>query len=416
MSMTMQRQSSTIADVRRSARRVLECNWQAGTTDDGTCFAFTAPDVAKFPAQFYWDSCFHAIAWAQLDPRRARAELRSLVAAQERDGFIGHTIFWGRRARLSRRPFYNLVSTRDRMTRTIQPPLLAFAWRLVADASPDDPGFGREGLARLAAHYDWLHRNRADAAHGLLAIVQPDESGLDASPKFDAALRRRAHGLPGFVRLVWQNRRDRFQLAPIRARGGFVAHEVLTNVAYALSLDALHRMGAAERFARRARRVRTALVEQCWDEASGLFVDLPRSAGGTVSTWASMAPLVLPQLPHAIAERLVHEHLLDRGRYWRRFPVPSTSVEEPAYRPRTGFPFRYWRGPTWITASWLLQRGLLAHGDADAAEQLAARTRELVARSGFRVYYHPDTGRGQGARAFGMSTLAAAFGRVGAGP
>ena len=44
---------------------------------------------------------------------------------------------------------------------------------------------------------------------------------------------------------------------------------------------------------------------------------------------------------------------------------------------------------------------------ADAAEELAARVRALVGQSGFREYYGPDSGIGQGARAFGMSTLAA---------
>jgi hypothetical protein len=393
----------------REASRVLEGNWCMGRTSAGQPYSFTAPDVDKFPAQFYWDSCYHAIAWANIDPRRARDELRTLLAAAEPDGFIGHTIFWDAPVRLSRRAFYNLLSWRDRMTRTIHPPLLAFAWELVADASPDEPGFRAEALDRLAAHYDWLHAHRDPGNSGLLALIQPDESGLDASPKFDARLRWRAHGLPGFVALVRRNRRDRFRLEPIRARGGFVVQEVLTNVAYALSTAALARMGGGERFAARAAATRRALLERCWDEAAGLFTDAPRNGRRVVSTWDALAPLALPDLPAAVAGRLVDEHLLDRRRYWRRFPVPSTSVEEPSYRPRTRFPFRYWRGPTWIASSWLLHRGLVLHGRADAAEELAARVRALVTQSGFREYYHPDTGRGQGARAFGMSTLAAAL-------
>jgi hypothetical protein len=393
----------------REASRVLEGNWCMGRTSAGQPYSFTAPDVDKFPAQFYWDSCYHAIAWANIDPRRARDELRTLLAAAEPDGFIGHTIFWDAPVRLSRRAFYNLLSWRDRMTRTIHPPLLAFAWELVADASPDEPGFRTEALDRLATHYDWLHAHRDPGDGGLLALIQPDESGLDASPKFDARLRWRAHGLPGFVALVRRNRRDRFRLEPIRARGGFVVQEVLANVAYALSTAALHRMGGGDRFAARAARTRRALLERCWDEAAGLFTDAPRRGRRVVSTWDALAPLALPDLPAAVAGRLVDEHLLDRRRYWRRFPVPSTSVEEPSYRPRTRFPFRYWRGPTWIASSWLLHRGLVLHGRADAAEELAARVRALVTESGFREYYHPDTGRGQGARAFGMSTLAAAL-------
>jgi hypothetical protein len=393
----------------RDASRVLEGNWCTGRTSAGRPFAFTAPDIRKFPAQFYWDSCFHAIAWAAVDPRRARAELRTLLAAAEPDGFIGHTIFWDAPVRLSRRAFYNLVSGRDRMTRTIHPPLLAFAWEIVADASADDPGFRGEGLERLAAHYDWLHSHRDPGATGLLALIQPDESGLDASPKFDARLRWQAHGLPGFVALVRRNRRDRFRLDRIRARGGFVVHEVLTNVAYALSTAALARMGGGARYAGRATQTERALLAHCWDERTGLFADGPRSGRREVSTWAALAPLALPGLPAPIAARLADEHLLDRRRYWRRFPVPSTSVEEPSYRPRTGFPYRYWRGPTWIASSWLLHRGLRLHGRPDAAEELAARVRALVGQSGFREYYGPDSGIGQGARAFGMSTLAAAL-------
>jgi hypothetical protein len=393
----------------REASRVLEGNWCIGRTSAGQPYSFTAPDIDKFPAQFYWDSCYHAIAWANIDPRRARDELRTLLSAAERDGFIGHTIFWDAPVRLSRRAFYNLLSGRDRMTRTIHPPLLAFAWELVADASHDDPAFRTEALDRLATHYDWLHAHRDPGDEGLLALIQPDESGLDASPKFDARLRWRAHGLPGFVAFVRRNRRDRFRLEPIRARGGFVVQEVLTNVAYALATAALARMGGGARFAARAAQTRQALLDRCWDETAGLFTDLPRSGRRVVSTWDALAPLALPELPAAVAGRLIDEHLLDRRRYWRRFPVPSTSVEEPSYRPRTRFPFRYWRGPTWIASSWLLGRGLRLHGRPDAAEELAARVRALVTESGFREYYHPDTGRGQGARAFGMSTLAAAL-------
>jgi hypothetical protein len=393
----------------REASRVLARNWSMGRTSAGRPYSFTAPDVDKFPAQFYWDSCFHAIAWAKVDPPRARDELRTLLAAAEPDGFIGHTIFWDAPVRLSRRAFYNLLSSRDRMTRTIHPPLLAFAWELVAGASDDEPGFRAEALDRLAAHYDWLHANRDPSGTGLLALIQPDESGLDASPKFDARLGWRAHGLPGFVALVRRNRRDRFRLEAIRARGGFAVHEVLANVAYALSTAALARMGGGARFAERAAQTQRALLERCWDEAAGLFADDPRGGRRIVSTWDALAPIALPGLPEPIAGRLIDEHLLDPDRYWRRFPVPSTSVAEPSYRPRTRFPFRYWRGPTWIASSWLLHRGLLLHGRADVAEELAVRVRALVTGSGFREYYHPDSGRGQGARAFGMSTLAAAL-------
>jgi glycogen debranching enzyme len=206
---------------------------------------------------------------------------------------------------------------------------------------------------------------------------------------------------------VRRNRRDGFDLRRIRARGGFATAEVLTNVAYAMALDALGRLGAGTRYATLAARARWALLERCWDERLGRFVDHPTGGGGRVSTWSSLAPLALPQLPSLHARRLVEEHLLDPRRYWRRYPVPSTSLQEAAYRPRTRYPLRYWRGPTWAASSWLIQRGLTLHGYEAEAQELAARLQRMVTASGFREYYHPDTGTGQGARAFGMSTLAA---------
>jgi hypothetical protein len=59
--------------------------------------------------QWYWDSCFAAIAWRHFDATRFRAKLETLLAARRPDGFIGHTISWstrsaarGRRARHGR--------------------------------------------------------------------------------------------------------------------------------------------------------------------------------------------------------------------------------------------------------------------------------------------------------------------------
>ena len=69
-------------------------------------YAFTCPATPRYRHQWYWDSCFHAIAWRHFDPARARAELRTLVRAGRLDGFIPHTAFWDRPAYWRRAPFY----------------------------------------------------------------------------------------------------------------------------------------------------------------------------------------------------------------------------------------------------------------------------------------------------------------------
>jgi hypothetical protein len=393
-----------VPDLRQGARAVLEANRREGITPDGIRFRYHRPDARKYPAQFLWDSCFHAIALAHLDAEAARDELRSLVAAQEPDGFIGHTIFWDAPIRTSRRPFYNVIAAGDQMTRTIQPPFIGLAWEDVARASGDGGDFAAEAVAPLSRLHDWLAENRDPHDSGLLSIIQPDECGLDASPKFDELVGWRAAGFPGFIALVRENRRDGFRLDRIAARGGFVVEEVLVNVAYALSLQSLARMADDESHAQRAAAVRDALLERCLDPATGLFFDRPPHGHLRRVTWTSLAPLALPDLPREVVERLV-EHVLDPAEFWLPFPIPSTAASDPAFRPRTRL-LRYWRGPTWMPCAWLVHRGLKTHGFTAEAAELAQRVARLVERSGFREYYDPFDGTGMGAGRFGMSTLA----------
>jgi mannosylglycerate hydrolase MGH1-like protein len=51
-----------------------------------------------------------------------------------------------------------------------------------------------------------------------------------------------------------------------------------------------------------------------------------------VSTWSSLAPLALPELPEAIATRLIEEQLLDPRRYRAPYGIPSVAMDEPSFR------------------------------------------------------------------------------------
>ena len=392
--------------LREAAGRMLAHNWVEGRSARGVDYGYTRPDPVKFPDQFLWDSCLIAVAWARIDPARARRELRTLLAARRPDGLIGHTIFWRRPVRLSRAYTYNLLHRHGAATATIQPPLLAWAWAEVADLSPDEPGFRAEGLEGLRAHHRWLERERADA-DGLLRILQPDESGLDATPAYDAPLGRRTHPNPGFLLLLRFNRARRFDLRRVVRDGGFHAVDPLVNAAWALAWEGMARLG--EPGAReRARAIARALVDRLHDRRAGILY--PEGPDGTplrVSTWAGLAPLICASLDPVVARRLIDEHVLNRHRYWLRYPVPSVSAEEPSFRPgRVGFPIeRYWRGPTWLFSTRFILDGLLRHGYGAQAEELAVRTARLVLREGFREYYNPLTGRGHGGRAFSVSGL-----------
>jgi glycogen debranching enzyme len=394
------------AAIAAAAERVLRANWRTGRRRAGAPYAFTCPAPPRYRHMWHWDSCFHAIAWRLFDPARARAELRTVLRSGRPDGFLPHTVFWDAPAGWRRAPLY---ATRgfvgDWRTETIGPPLLAFAWELVAG---DDAAFATEALGELGAHLDWLARTRDPDGDGLLTIIAPDESGLDDSPKYEPVFGRMTHDRPGYWLLMERCRRARWDAPAIIERHDHHVEDVWFNVAYALSLHALGRLSGEPRWAQRAARVERALLERSHDERSGLFFDLagPGERPVRISTWASLTPLLLTGLPERVRVRLVEEHLLDPSRYRAPVGIPSVSMDEPSFNPRFDR-FRAWRGPSWMNCAWLLVPAMRCLGYEREADRIVAALRVAVATDGFREYYDPLTGRGLGARGFGWSTLLA---------
>jgi hypothetical protein len=378
------------AELEALARRVLADNWAEGERD-GVPYTYTRPSPTWYPWQWYWDSCFAAIVWRRFDPARSRAELETLLRACRPDGFVGHVVFWDRPISWSRRLYYNVPSRSAPMTSTIQPPLVAWAWRIAVGDPAVEPA--------IARHHEWLLANRDLEGDGLLWIVQPDESGLDSSPKFDPVWGRRAHARSGFPLLVARNRRVGWDARRVRDAGGPVVCEVATNVLWGLARMA---MGQPS--------ITPALVARLWDEGRGVFLDEAQPGGlrPAVETWAALAPLALPDLPDGIGRRLVEEHLLDRTRFWLPLPPASVSAAEPSFNPRAGRAWRrrYWRGPTWVNAAWLLWLGLRRLGHEERAGEMASAIAGAVQREGVREYYNPLTGEGLGTTDFAWTTLA----------
>ncbi|HTX46650.1 MAG TPA: hypothetical protein VMD48_10240 [Solirubrobacteraceae bacterium] len=369
--------------------QTLEGSWTVGERE-GVSFAYTRPSPGRYRWQWYWDSCFAAIAWRHFDAARSRAELETLLAAARPDGFIGHTIFWDHPLDGPRLLFYNVIHSSDFMTATIQPPALAFAWRVAVGDPAREP--------RIVAHHAKISADRDLEGDGLVWILQPDESGLDASPQFDPIWLHRAQGLPGFIELVHRNRELEFRMDAVRADGGPVVCEVQTNVIHGLS-----------RLALGLPSITPALIARLYDEPSGLF--LPAAEPGVGEriplTWTALAPLALPDLPEEIGHRLV-EYLLDDHRFWTAVAPPSVSLDEASFSLQEHFDGlrRYWRGPAWVNSSWLIWRGLVRLGYEQEAATLARGITETVLREGLREFYDPHTGRGMGAEDFAWSALA----------
>ena len=416
------RRAVDTAAVAADARRVLAANRQTGISGwDDKPYNFVCPSGSAYPFQWLWDSAFHAIALLHVDTELAKEEIRSLMRGAQPDGFMPHMLLWEKSAHEAALREYSITLLDPYFTSITQPPVIARAIDRIF-AATGDVGFLREVLPPTLRFFRWLKGWRDPDDDTLIATIQPDESGLDASPKYD-----RIMGVPSsppettlptlqvsMDRLFADYDVHRRDPGRILTLDRFVWEDVMVNTIYA---DGLRRLGPlcraagypeaeAREFEERGARVRGALEAKSWDPIAGLFWDL---AGWSeqpekVLTFSCLFPLVLGDLDPGKAARVIDEHLLNEREFWLPYGIPSTGATEPAFDPewKTN---TTWRGPTWVAINWYLYWGLREHGRADIAAEIARRTLEMVSIGGMREFFNPYTATGQGARDFGMTTL-----------
>src|SRR5256712_9081546 len=100
------------------------------------------------------------------------------------DGFLRHLRLWEKSAHDAALRESSIPLAHTFYTATIQPPVVARAVLRIHEATGDD-GFVREVLPPIRRFFRWLKAYRDPDDDALIAIIQPDESGLDASPKYD---------------------------------------------------------------------------------------------------------------------------------------------------------------------------------------------------------------------------------------
>jgi glycogen debranching enzyme len=390
---------------------------------------FVRPGRDLYPHQWNWDSALIAIGLAGVDPARGRAEVRSLLRGQWKDGMVPHIVFHLPSPRYSPGPeLWDSAACEGApevaTSGITQPPVLASAVRVLHEADPD-PAFLEEVVPALERWHEWLHEARTNE-DGLVAILHPWEAA-DNSPRFDAALarvdvdesmtvERTDRGVVGADQRPTNSDylRYRYLVERLREHGyrpasledePFAFVDLTFNSILATAEDDLaalwRELSQDESRAREAaRRIRAALADR-WDDERALYVEDDRdaTAGETID---GLFPLYGRVPSPAQARRLFDEALWAPDRFGPSpeapWPVTSASKASDAFDPR-----RYWRGPVWINVNWFLVRGLEQLGLSAEAQQLAALTVELVSRSGFVEYYEPTTGEPLGARNFSWS-------------
>ena len=367
---------------------------------------YTIPSPNTYPYQWLWDSCFHAIVLAQFDPHFAKEELRSLVAKQFPDGMIPHIIFWKPRLATP----YHLAWGSHGTSWITQPPMLAYAIWEIHRRAPDK-AFLEEMYAPTLAFYRYFIEKRDPENQHLCGIINPDESGEDNSPRFDAPMKVNSavsyarhlilrHKLPN---RIWNFQND------LSMKKDFWVKDVPFNVILIRNLQALghiasflgHEVG--EHFAlQHEELIKNAMREKLFSD--GVFWS---SMNGDdtplrVATWAHFAPLFAGLYTKEEADVLMEKHFRNAATFRAPFGVRTVSKEEPSYRPHgTGF----WRGPIWFAPHWFIYKGLCAYGYKDDAIFVRNANIELIEQNGFREYFNPETGKGYGAKNFTWGTL-----------
>ncbi|MEX0768619.1 MAG: hypothetical protein WD029_09125 [Microthrixaceae bacterium] len=391
------------------AAQVLEAQWREP--------GFTCPNSRTYPWLWLWDSCFHAIVWAQLErPDRAIAELSTVLAAQDSDGFVphvqylngstAHDEFWGRRHTSS----------------ITQPPMYGHA---IAELARQGVAIPADLLERATVGLNFLFERRRRTASGLIEIVHPWESGCDHSPRWDdlvfggdefdeqTLFRRKGELLQGVERLpggapIWNSE---FAV-------GSVAFSALT----AFCAAELAQVTGDKALLSHAAQVSAALSSRWEPELRTWVDDGPTATGsGRVRTVEALLPLLtlpltLPLLALPLQAQpetfdggaltaqvasLVERELCDEHAFAGEFGERQVHREEPTYLPTT-----YWRGPSWPQLNYLLWVGLKRVGKFSAAAQIAQRSYRGAVQSGWAEYFDADTGSACGAVPQSWTTLA----------
>jgi hypothetical protein len=150
-----------------------------------------------------WDSCFHMIAWSRLNVTNSILDLRTMLQKQVRkNGRIPEMIYWGKGS--AKETLMNKLLLSDTsQTDITQMPMTPIALRRIYEATNKSKAVLEEFVVKLIEYHGWWAHERQPDNDGLVVIIHPWESGLDASPMFDEALKV-PHDQPALKELYYQ--------------------------------------------------------------------------------------------------------------------------------------------------------------------------------------------------------------------
>jgi neutral trehalase len=137
-------------------------------------------------------------------------------------------------------------------------------------------------------------------------------------------------------------------------------------------------------------------LEQLWDGYSGQYYSRNFATHKLIKepSIATLMPLYAGCISKERAEQLV-SLIHDKHKFGALYPVPTVPLDSPWFKDHG-----YWQGPTWLNTNWLIIDGLRRYGYKQEADIIAAKSIELVEKSGCYEYFSPIDGSRAGARNF----------------
>jgi glycogen debranching enzyme len=409
-------------EIRAKARQILlDNNVRGYSKSTGIYFHYTKPSQKPYASQYFWDSCFHSFIWTALGEHdMAKAHLESLFALQEKEGFVGHIIYWNQVWPNRITDIFQSRPTLKKMFSThssalLEPPFIAQAVGNIYN-NDKDIYFLREMYPKLKRYYGWLAKYRDFEGDGVLSIISPFESGMDWKPTFDEVVgfRRRKANWKLFWRVVYVDFRNfiyNYNLKKIYHKNYFIVKEVGYNTVYVHNLQTMAALAKimqdpdASYYQSQADKVLKNMVKIMFDEQDEAFYDVYGKDNKKIRvlTPTIFFPVVIQGLPDELCRRILQRHLFNKDEFEVSYPIPSVAINDPSFK-QDGSLY-LWRGPTWIFFNWFIYQYLKDKKYDKEANMMIDCIRSVIEKSGFREYYNPFTGEGYGAVDFTWTGL-----------
>ena len=386
---------SDYSDLRERSAAVMESHWRQGESHES--WGYTCPNSERYEWQWLWDSCFHAIIWAELgEADRGLLELETLLATMEPSGFLPHMNYvadpkaaeeiWGRAGASS----------------ITQPPMFGHAIAELVRRGVDVP---EELPAKAAKALRFFSAHRIHEASGLVILCHPWESGADDSLRWDSFYPV-PYGHPSWqdekMKLLATIQRDSYG-TPLSnplfsAASAWFTALVAFNIAELASTTDAIAVSEADGL--------VEAVENSWDDDLRTWVDATTSesqisddsAGDKGFPSSTSSAPTLEALLGVLADRKedrlakVCEDLFNPEKYGAPYGPAGASQSHRAYDGHG-----YWRGAAWPQLTYLLSHALQAKGRLKEARTLNAQLQNGAIASDFAEHWHPQTAHPGGA-------------------